>query len=151
MGARAGLSTDDEPGYLREHEHITLARALLAQATADGSRVGAEDAARFLGRLLEAAEAGGRGRSVVELLVLRALACRVVGDRDGAAASLDRALALAEPEGYVRLFLDEGPAMAELLAAAAAAGTGVVCGPPASARPTAGPACRRGGSRWSSP
>ena len=46
---------------------------------------------------------------MVELLVLRALACRAAGDRDGAAASLDRALALAEPEGYVRLFLDEGP------------------------------------------
>ena len=114
-----GLSTDDEPGYLREHEHITLARALLAQATAGGSRVAAEEAARFLGRLLEAAEAGGRGRSVVELLVLAALANRVAGDRDGTAASLDRALALAEPEGYERLFLDEGPAMAELVAAAA--------------------------------
>ena len=114
-----GLSADDEPGYLREHEHITLARALLAQATVDGSRVEAEEAARFLGRLREAAEDGGRGRSVVELLVLTALAFRVAGDRDGAVASLDRALALAEPEGYVRLFLDEGPAMAELVAAAA--------------------------------
>jgi LuxR family maltose regulon positive regulatory protein len=113
-----GLSPDDEPGYLHEHEHITLARALLAKATDDGTRAGAEAASTFLGRLLEAAEAGGRGRSTVELLVLRALACRAAGDRDAATASLDRALALAEPEGYVRLFLDEGPAMAELLAAA---------------------------------
>ena len=56
---------------------------------------------------------------MVELLVLRALARRAAGDRDGAAVSLDRALTVAEPEGYVRLFLDEGPAMGELLAAAA--------------------------------
>lgn len=114
-----GLTTGDEPSYLREDEHITLARALLAEATVDGSRARAPEVTRFLDRLLAAAEVGGRGRSVIELLVLRALACRVVGDRDGAAAALDRALALAAPEGFVRLFLDEGPAMAELLAAAA--------------------------------
>ena len=114
-----GLTTGDEPAYLREDEHITLARALLAELTVDGSRARALELARFLDRLLAAAEAGGRGRSVIELLVLRALACRVTGDREGAAAALDRGLALAAPEGYVRLFLDEGPAMADLLAAAA--------------------------------
>jgi LuxR family maltose regulon positive regulatory protein len=114
-----GLTTADEPAYLREDEHITLARALLAAATVDGSRAGALELARFLDRLLAAAEAGGRGRSVIEVLALRALACRVAGDRDGAAAALDRALALAAPEGFVRLFLDEGPAITDLLAAAA--------------------------------
>ena len=114
-----GLSADDEPAYLREDEHITLARALLAQATSTDSRSGAAEVSTFLDRLLAAAEAGGRAGSVVELLVLHALACHAAGDRNAGAASLDRALALAEPEGYVRLFLDEGAAIAGLLAAAA--------------------------------
>ena len=77
--ASAGSRPRTMPVYLREDEHITLARALLAQATADGSRAAAMQASGLVGRLLEAAEAGGRGRSVVELLVLRALACRAAG------------------------------------------------------------------------
>ncbi len=71
-----GLTAEDDAVYLREDEHITLARALLAQAVADGNRSAAMQASSLVGRLLEAAEAGGRGRSVVELLVLRALACQ---------------------------------------------------------------------------
>jgi LuxR family maltose regulon positive regulatory protein len=110
------LSVTDDLSYLREYEHITLARALLARATAERDRATATLASDLIGRLLDAADAGGRGGSVVELLILRALACRATGDRDAASATLDRALALAEPEGYVRAFLDEGPPMAELLA-----------------------------------
>ena len=68
---------------------------------------------------------GGRGErtgSVIEILVLQALAHQTRGDIPAALASLQRALTLAEPEGYVRLFVDEGPPMASLLRAAAKQG-----------------------------
>ncbi|KPV49953.1 hypothetical protein SE17_29720, partial [Kouleothrix aurantiaca] len=68
------------------------------------------------GRLLAAAEAGGRVGSVIEILLLQALAHEAHGDLHSALAPLARALALAEPEGYVRLFVDEGAPMAALLA-----------------------------------
>src|SRR5262249_37680145 len=69
----------------------------------------------LLGRLLANAEAKGRMQSVLEILLLQALALEVQGDRKGALAVLDRVLDWAEPEGYVRLFLDEGPPMMALL------------------------------------
>ena len=65
---------------------------------------------------------GARTGSVLEILVLRALAQQAQGDIPAALASLQRALTLAEPEGYVRTFVDEGPPMASLLRAAAKQG-----------------------------
>ncbi len=70
---------------------------------------------RLLDRLLQAAEEGGRMGSVIEILVLQALAHQAQGSIAPALASLERALTLAEPEGYVRIFVDEGKPMAELL------------------------------------
>jgi ATP/maltotriose-dependent transcriptional regulator MalT len=110
-----GLSADDDLSYLREFEHITLARVLLAQSTAERSAPPIRDAARLLQRLLRAAEAGERTGSVIELLVLQALTHHARGDAAGAVAALERALTLAEPEGYVRMFAGEGPPMASLL------------------------------------
>ncbi len=75
-----------------------------------------------LARLLAAAHAGGRADSVIELLVLQALAGQTRGDTRAAFVPLERALTLAEPEGYVRVFVDEGPPMAALLQAAAKRG-----------------------------
>jgi LuxR family maltose regulon positive regulatory protein len=72
-----------------------------------------------LERLLRAAEQGRRTGSVIEILVLQALTHQARGDIPAALASLRRALTLAEPEGYVRIFADEGPPMASLLRAAA--------------------------------
>ena len=72
-----------------------------------------------MSRLLEAAEDGGRTGSVIEILVLQELAHQMQGDIPAALASLQRALMLSEPEGYVRVFVDEGPPMAILLRAAA--------------------------------
>jgi LuxR family maltose regulon positive regulatory protein len=109
-----GLSADDDLSYLREFEHITLARVLLAQYGAQPAG-SAGDAARLLRRLLEAAEAGERTGSVIEILALQALADQARGDVPGALAALERALTLAEPEGYVRMFAAEGPPMASLL------------------------------------
>jgi LuxR family maltose regulon positive regulatory protein len=118
--ARArGLSPHDDLAYLREFEHVTLARVLLAQSTLDPSNGSARDAFALLGRLLRAAEDGQRTGNVIEILVLLALAHQVRGDMPAALAALGRALALGEPEGYVRVFLDEGPPMAALLQDAA--------------------------------
>jgi LuxR family transcriptional regulator, maltose regulon positive regulatory protein len=82
------------------------------------------EAARLLERLLLAAEAGGRTGRVIEILVLRALAHQALGDTQAALASLDRAVTLAEPEGYLRVFADEGLPMTSLLRAAVKQGTG---------------------------
>jgi len=117
-----GLSADDEPVYLREFEHVTLARTLLAQhADADDER-SLSDTTRLLDRLLAAAEAGARTGSVIEILVLRSLALQAAGDVPGAVDSLTRATTLAEPEGYVRVFVDEGPPIVSLLEAVAEQG-----------------------------
>jgi LuxR family maltose regulon positive regulatory protein len=59
---------------------------------------------------------------MIEILVLQALAYQKRGDMRAALVPLERALRLAEPEGYVRVFVDEGPPMAELLQAAAERG-----------------------------
>jgi LuxR family maltose regulon positive regulatory protein len=111
------LSADDALSYLHEFKHLTLARVLLAQHTRATSF--AHDAIRLLDRLLRAAETGRRTGSMIEILALRALGQQAVGDVAAGLASLQHALALAEPEGYVRIFVDEGPPMATLLRAAA--------------------------------
>jgi LuxR family maltose regulon positive regulatory protein len=115
-----GLSAQDELSYGREFEHITLARVLLARAQRDPAGHSTGEALGLLQRLLEAAEAGGRMGSVLEILALRSLAHQAHGDIPAALAALTRALTLAEPEGYVRRFADEGPAMAQLLEAQSA-------------------------------
>jgi len=121
--ARAqGLSVDDELSYLREFDHITLARVLLARyrsGRADGSISGVVG---LLERLLKSAEEGGRKGSVIEILVLQAMACHAQGDLPAALLPLGHTVALAEPEGYVRMFLDEGSSMMQLLREASAHG-----------------------------
>jgi LuxR family maltose regulon positive regulatory protein len=111
-----GLSVDDDLSYLREYEYITLTRLLLARFRADHTPRTIEQADRLLGRLLSKAEAGQRQGSVIEILILQALARQAQGDTATAVVTLDCALALAEPEDYVRMFVDEGPPMATLLA-----------------------------------
>jgi LuxR family maltose regulon positive regulatory protein len=66
-------------------------------------------------RLLKAAEEGRRMGSVIEILVLQALAYQTQGNIPLALAPLERALTLAEPEDYLRIFIDEGPPMEYLL------------------------------------
>jgi LuxR family maltose regulon positive regulatory protein len=110
-----GLAVDDDLSYVHEYEHITLARVLLAC----GSAIQAEG---LLDRLLQAAEHGGRVGSVIEILVLEALAYQTRGETAAELTPLARALTLAEPEGYVRMFVDEGDDMQTLLRAAAKRG-----------------------------
>jgi LuxR family maltose regulon positive regulatory protein len=116
------LAIDDELSYVREFEHITLARLLIARHRDDGHERSLAEAMALLERLRKAAEDGGRTGSLIEILVVQALGHEAKRDTPGALASLDRALSLAEPEGYVRHFLDEGDALRHLLRRAAANG-----------------------------
>ena len=103
-----GITTRDEIHYLREPEYLILLRLLLAQ--------GDYDAALALSqRLLQKAEAANRMGRVIEVMVLQALIFQGKADMDQALEVLGRALSLAQPEGYVRIFLDEGVPMAKLL------------------------------------
>jgi LuxR family maltose regulon positive regulatory protein len=112
----ARVSADDDLGYVREFEHLTLVRLRLGQARA-GHRRQLSDAARLLDRLEVAATDGGRAGTVVEVLVLRALAQQIAGDDRSAVTTLARAVTLAQDAGYVRLFLDEGAPVVALLRA----------------------------------
>jgi LuxR family maltose regulon positive regulatory protein len=115
-----GLSAEDELSYMREFDHITLARVLLARYQSDRSDGSISGAVGLLDRLLTAAEEGDRKGSAIEILVLQAIVYRTQGNLPAALMSLQHALALAEPEGYVRIFLDEGSSMMQLLREAAA-------------------------------
>ena len=103
-----GLGPDDEPVYPQEPEYLVLARVLLAQ-----DRPG--PALALLERLRAAAAAQDRAGSLIEIQALRALALAAAGDHDAAVDVLAGALTLACPQGYVRVFADEGPPMAVLL------------------------------------
>jgi LuxR family transcriptional regulator, maltose regulon positive regulatory protein len=103
-----GLGAADETGYPREPEYLVLARVLLAQ-----DRPG--PALRLLDRLHAAATAQGRTGSVIEIQALRALALTATGEEEGAVDALAQALMLGCPQGYVRVFADEGAPMAALL------------------------------------
>lgn len=103
------LRADDELSPRREREYLTLAHVLIAQQRPD-------EALPMLGQLLHLAEAQERMGSVIEILMLQAEALHASGEVNQAIERLSRALLLAEPEGYIRLFVDEGVPMARLLA-----------------------------------
>jgi LuxR family maltose regulon positive regulatory protein len=115
-----GLSVDDELTYLREFEHITLARVLIAEYASTHAEGPIFEAITLLERLLKGAETGGRTGNVIEVLILQSLAHQARDDIPRALKALERALTLAEPEGYARIFLDEGLPMAKLLTEVAA-------------------------------
>ncbi|MFC2081240.1 helix-turn-helix transcriptional regulator, partial [Bacteroidota bacterium] len=116
------LSVDNDLSYIHEFDHLTLARVHIAQYNRDGEDRTIHEAIGLLERLLKAAEEGERMGSLIDILVLQALAHKAQDDIPPALVSLERALTLAEPEGYVRIFVDEGTPMAQLLSEAAAHG-----------------------------
>jgi LuxR family maltose regulon positive regulatory protein len=105
----AGVRVDGKLVAQRELDYVTLARVQIAQGTP-------AEALPVLERLREAAEATGRLERRIEILLLQALALEARGDPTQANMVLQRALMLAAPEGYVRVFVDEGAPMAALLA-----------------------------------
>jgi LuxR family maltose regulon positive regulatory protein len=104
----SGLNVDDEVSYAREREHLVVARLLLA-------RHEPAQAIDLLDRLQALAGSQGRAHSLIELTALRSLALQSAGQHDDALITLRSALAAAQPEGYVRIFVDEGPPMAALV------------------------------------
>lgn len=103
-----GLSVSDEPTYLGEYELLTLARVRLAEGSFAG-------ACEMLDRLLALAESQKRRGSEIEILLTQALLHQAQGNQPEALAALERALTLAAPEGYLRVFVSEGEAMRSLL------------------------------------
>jgi LuxR family transcriptional regulator, maltose regulon positive regulatory protein len=104
-------SAADPPSYLIEFNQLTLARLFIAQRTSDSLR----DACALLDRIVDAAQSTERTGSVVDARLVRALARHGAGEAEEAMADLAAALTAGVPAGYVRLFLDEGPAMEKLL------------------------------------
>jgi LuxR family maltose regulon positive regulatory protein len=116
-----GVDQQSAGGYLEEFNQLTYVRLLLAEhrvesdADTDVGRL--DEAETRLGSIAEGAEMGGRGATVIEVHLLRALLREARGDRQAALAELTTALELGVPAGFVRLFLDEGEPLEELLAA----------------------------------
>jgi len=106
--AARGLDGGDPPSYPREREHLLLARVLLAQGQPEQARA-------LLARLQAAAAAQQRTGSLIELAAMRARVLAACCEQAGALAALAEALTLAWPEGYVRVFAEEGAELAALL------------------------------------
>ena len=113
------VTAGDAPTYLAEYEQLTLARLLVAQHRAHPAAETMREAMGLVGRVLAAAQEAGRGGSIGEALLVRALTREASGDVEGALNDLGASLVAGVPAGYQRLFLDEGEPMLGLLSAAA--------------------------------
>jgi LuxR family maltose regulon positive regulatory protein len=107
MGEQA---TDPEARttYVGNMMNIPLARIQIAQQMP-------EEANELLVPVLDAAKAGGHVSRAIELFILQALNLQAVDEIEKALDPLEKALSLAQPRGFVRIFVDEGPPMAGLL------------------------------------
>jgi LuxR family maltose regulon positive regulatory protein len=102
---------EGQPVYLGEMENITRVRILFAQERLD-------EASRILERLHASTEARGRIVTLIEILNLKAIIFHAANKTDQALVLLEKAITIAQPEGYIRIFVDEGPPMVHLLYAA---------------------------------
>ncbi|MEM7801835.1 MAG: LuxR C-terminal-related transcriptional regulator, partial [Chloroflexota bacterium] len=118
----AASAVEDRPTYPREFELMTLARVKSAAYAATKEDLALRDAKAILTPLLQQAESAGRLGSVIELSIVLALALAASGDMQQATLKVQRALALAEPAAYTRIFADEGASIRPLLVAALAQG-----------------------------
>lgn len=112
----ADLNQADPPvSFFFEDQNLTLIRLLIAQGRIDPAQ-------SLLLRLLQAATSAERTGSLIEILILQAIAFSAQHRGGDALSALEQALNLAEPEGFIRVFLDEGKPMIELLRRAVAQG-----------------------------
>ena len=102
------LNEGGELAYEHLDGYIVLARLAMARGEL-------AEAIQLLGRLLQMAESAGLTGQVIEVLVLQALSFQAQANPPRAMMALTRALELAEPQGYVRIFVDEGEPMLALL------------------------------------
>ncbi len=102
------LTAESEVTYFNEGNLIIFARLLIAQGKFAAAN-------RLLERLLTFTQAGGRNQRTLEVLVLRTVVLDAQQQAAEAAKTLTRALELAEPQGYVRVFVEAGPSVARLL------------------------------------
>ncbi len=110
-----GITTGNDPVFRGEGEYLSLARLLIAEGRP-------AEAGRLLDRLYTIAEGNGLQVWRIVFLAMRAVASEAQGMREAALASLEKALSLAEDEGYIRIFVEGGAPMASLIHAAAARG-----------------------------
>lgn len=114
------LAFDSDVRYLNEFDLVTLARIHIALVEEGNDQSSTEKLTHLLERLLDVAEADKRMGSVIEISILQARFHWMQGNREVALTALKRALQLAEPEGYVRVFVDEGWVMKTILSEAIA-------------------------------
>jgi LuxR family maltose regulon positive regulatory protein len=109
-----GLTPADSPiTYHCEVEYLTLARLLIAEGKLEAAET-------LLLRLHRGAASAGRNGNLIEILILQAITFAAQDRGEEALSALAQALSLAEPEGFVRIFLDEGAPMVALLRRAVA-------------------------------
>ncbi|MBK7318822.1 LuxR C-terminal-related transcriptional regulator [Candidatus Villigracilis affinis] len=106
--AKSGLSLLETPDYLHEFERLTLAKIALAEYQHDQNEQHILDVLKLLEGQLKLAQKQNRLHSQIEILVLQAFALQAKGESAQAISSLEKALSLAEPEGYLRIFVNEG-------------------------------------------
>ncbi len=104
----SGLSHEDEASYEKEYQHLIFARWLIATGKT-------KNALSLLNRLLPAAEKGERQRIAIEIMTLQAIAHESAGNDGEAIKSLEKAVVLAQPENFMRTFIDEGDPVSKLL------------------------------------
>jgi LuxR family maltose regulon positive regulatory protein len=102
------LVSDGDFEFHREIEYLTLARLLIAQQQYEQAYTLAE-------RICRIARETGKRLTELEGLILLALVSSNRGELDQALVYLEKALTIGNPEGFIRIFVDEGPPMARLL------------------------------------
>ena len=115
----SNLSAEIEFNLQNEFEHISLARVLVTQGRVSSDGAMLTRALGLVERLALSAESAGRKGHLIDLLILQAIGMEVHEDLNQALPYMERALKLAEPEGFVRVFVNHGDSIADLLKEAA--------------------------------
>lgn len=118
----SGLRPDDAFRYADEDLYFTLARVLIARGEHAKHPTLVLKGLDLLQRLLDMAQGSGATGRVIKVQVARALGLQALGEDVAALESLAEALVLAQPEGYLRTFLDGGVPLRQLIEEAAAGG-----------------------------